>query len=134
MTLKIERDSDGRRIVIYLSVRLRSEHLDELTAQLTGEQCVCGVGRRGCNAFIVEPNHELLVRTLLEAGDLHPVVDAVLPLTQASMAYTEEVQRRSSLWLTARIYASLSTNHAPDVIAAVSVTPYTIRPKAKSGP
>ena len=40
MTLKIERDSDGRRIVIYLSVRLRSEHLDELTAQLTGEQCV----------------------------------------------------------------------------------------------
>jgi len=47
----------------------------------------------------------------------------VLPLTQASMAYTEEVQRRSSLWLTARIYASLSTNHAPDVIAAVSATP-----------
>ena len=46
--------------------------------------------------FIVEPNHEQLTRIgdLLEAGDLHPVVDAVLPLTQASAAYTGEVRQR----------------------------------------
>src|SRR5574341_845568 len=46
--------------------------------------------------FIVEPNHEQLtqIRDLLEAGDLHPVVDAVLPLTQASAAYTREVKQR----------------------------------------
>jgi NADPH:quinone reductase-like Zn-dependent oxidoreductase len=46
--------------------------------------------------FIVEPNHEQLIRIgdLLEAGDLHPVVDAVLPLTQASAAYTGEVRER----------------------------------------
>jgi hypothetical protein len=38
--------------------------------------------------FIVEPNHEQLIRIgdLLESGALHPVVDAVLPLTQASAA------------------------------------------------
>jgi NADPH:quinone reductase-like Zn-dependent oxidoreductase len=46
--------------------------------------------------FIVEPNHEQLTRIgeLLEAGDLHPVVDAVLPLAQASTAYTGEVRQR----------------------------------------
>jgi NADPH:quinone reductase-like Zn-dependent oxidoreductase len=46
--------------------------------------------------FIVEPNHKQLTRIgdLLEAGDLHPVVDAVLPLTQASAAYTGEVRQR----------------------------------------
>jgi NADPH:quinone reductase-like Zn-dependent oxidoreductase len=46
--------------------------------------------------FIVEPNHEQLSRIseLLEAGDLHPVVDAVLPLAQASAAYTGEVKER----------------------------------------
>jgi NADPH:quinone reductase-like Zn-dependent oxidoreductase len=46
--------------------------------------------------FIVEPNHEHLVRIgdLLESGALHPVVDAVLPLTQASAAYTGEVRER----------------------------------------
>ena len=44
--------------------------------------------------FIVEPNHEQLSRIgdLLESGDLHPVVDAVLPLTRASAAYTGEVR------------------------------------------
>jgi NADPH:quinone reductase-like Zn-dependent oxidoreductase len=42
--------------------------------------------------FIVEPHHEQLTRiaALLEAGTLRPVVDAVLPLTQASAAYTGE--------------------------------------------
>ena len=46
--------------------------------------------------FIVEPNHEQLIRIgdLLESGALHPVVDAVLPLTQASAAYTGEVRER----------------------------------------
>jgi NADPH:quinone reductase-like Zn-dependent oxidoreductase len=46
--------------------------------------------------FIVEPNHEQLARIgdLLEAGDLHPVVDAVLPLSQASAAFTGEVRKR----------------------------------------
>ncbi len=46
--------------------------------------------------FIVAPNQEQLTRigVLLEAGDLHPVVDAVLPLTQASAAYTGKVQQR----------------------------------------
>jgi NADPH:quinone reductase-like Zn-dependent oxidoreductase len=46
--------------------------------------------------FIVEPNHEQLLRIgdLLESGDLHPVVDSVLPLTQASAAYTGEVRER----------------------------------------
>jgi hypothetical protein len=37
MTLKIEKVSDGRKTVIRLSGRLRSEHLDELTAQLEGD-------------------------------------------------------------------------------------------------
>ena len=46
--------------------------------------------------FIVEPNHEQLISIgdLLESGVLHPVVDAVLPLTQASAAYTGEVTER----------------------------------------
>jgi NADPH:quinone reductase-like Zn-dependent oxidoreductase len=46
--------------------------------------------------FIVEPNHEQLtqVGSLLEAGDLQSVVDAVLPLTRASEAYTGEVRQR----------------------------------------
>ncbi len=46
--------------------------------------------------FIVEPNHEQLTRIgdLLEAGDLQTVVDAALPLTRASEAYTGEVKQR----------------------------------------
>ena len=46
--------------------------------------------------FIVEPHHEQLTRIgeLLEAGDLHPVVDAVLPLAQASAAYTGDARQR----------------------------------------
>src|SRR5262245_34165805 len=46
--------------------------------------------------FIVEPNHEQLSRIhdLLEAGDLRPMVDAVLPLTQVSAAYAGEVRQR----------------------------------------
>ena len=46
--------------------------------------------------FIVEPDHEQLTRIgdLLDAGDLHPVVEAVLPLSQAPSAYTGEVKRK----------------------------------------
>jgi NADPH:quinone reductase-like Zn-dependent oxidoreductase len=46
--------------------------------------------------FIVEANHEQLtqISELLNAGELHPVVDAVLPLGQAAAAYTGEVQSR----------------------------------------
>jgi NADPH:quinone reductase-like Zn-dependent oxidoreductase len=46
--------------------------------------------------FIVEPSHEQLIRVgaLLESGALHPVVDAVLPLAQASAAYTGAVRER----------------------------------------
>jgi NADPH:quinone reductase-like Zn-dependent oxidoreductase len=46
--------------------------------------------------FIVEPNHQQLTQIgdRLEAGDLQPVVDAVLPLTRASEAYTGEVRQR----------------------------------------
>jgi len=46
--------------------------------------------------FIVEPNHEQLTRIakLLETGRLQTFVDAVLPLAQASAAYTGEVKER----------------------------------------
>ena len=46
--------------------------------------------------FIVEANHDQLrqIGDLLESGDLHPVVDAVLPLTQAAAAYKGEVRER----------------------------------------
>jgi NADPH:quinone reductase-like Zn-dependent oxidoreductase len=46
--------------------------------------------------FIVEPNHEQLTRIgkLLETKRLQTVVDAVLPLAQASVAYTGEVKER----------------------------------------
>ena len=46
--------------------------------------------------FIVEPNHEQLTRIgkLLETRRLQTVVDAVLPLAQASVAYTGDVKER----------------------------------------
>ena len=34
MTLEIEKDAHGRRIVIHLSGKLRSEHLDQLRAEI----------------------------------------------------------------------------------------------------
>ena len=49
--------------------------------------------------FIVEPNREQLSRIghMLDVGDLRMVVDAVLPLTQATVAYTGgAVQRRAA--------------------------------------
>lgn len=46
--------------------------------------------------FIVEPNQEKLIRIgeLLESGNLHPVVDSVIPLIQASAAFTGDVRGR----------------------------------------
>ena len=46
--------------------------------------------------FIVEPNREQLAQigSLLEEGHLQPVVDAVLPLSEASTAYTGQVGQR----------------------------------------
>lgn len=46
--------------------------------------------------FIVEPDREQLTRIaqMLDAGELRTVVDAVLPLAQASEAYTGKVERR----------------------------------------
>jgi len=46
--------------------------------------------------FIVEPNHQELaeIGDLLESGRLQPIVDAVLPLHQASLVYTGKVQQR----------------------------------------
>jgi NADPH:quinone reductase-like Zn-dependent oxidoreductase len=46
--------------------------------------------------FLVEPNQTQLTQIgdQLEKGDLQPVVDAVLPLTRASEAYTGEVRQR----------------------------------------
>jgi len=38
-------------------------------------------------------NSLIRIGNLLESGDLHPVVERLLPLTQASAAYTGEVER-----------------------------------------
>ena len=47
--------------------------------------------------FIVEPNHQQLVRIgqMLDAGELRTVVDATVPLVQASSACTGEVKQRN---------------------------------------
>jgi hypothetical protein len=37
VTLRIEERSDGQRSVLYLSGRIRAEHLDELRAQIQGK-------------------------------------------------------------------------------------------------
>jgi NADPH:quinone reductase-like Zn-dependent oxidoreductase len=46
--------------------------------------------------FIVEPNQQQLIEIgrLLDAGDLRPVVDTVLPWSRASEAYTGQVKRK----------------------------------------
>ena len=46
--------------------------------------------------FIVEPDHSQLVEIagLLDAGDLRPVVDTVVPLAQAGLAYTGKIARQ----------------------------------------
>jgi anti-anti-sigma regulatory factor len=54
MTLKIEKDSDGRKTVIRLSGRLRSEHLDELKTQIDGDQSRIAVDLDGVTLVDVE--------------------------------------------------------------------------------
>jgi anti-anti-sigma regulatory factor len=54
MTLKIERDSDGRKTVICLSGRLRSEHLDELKTQIDGDQSRIALDLDGVTLVDVE--------------------------------------------------------------------------------
>ena len=54
MTLKIEKDSDGRKTVIRLSGRLRSEHLAELKTQMDGDQSRIALDLDGVTLVNVE--------------------------------------------------------------------------------
>ncbi len=54
MTLKIEKVSDGRKTVIRLSGRLRSEHLDELKTQIDGDQSRMALDLDGVTLVDVE--------------------------------------------------------------------------------
>jgi hypothetical protein len=54
MTLKIEKDSDGRKTIIRLSGRLRSEHLDELKTQIDGDQSRIALDLDGVTLVDVE--------------------------------------------------------------------------------
>jgi len=54
MTLKIEKVSDGRKTVIRLSGRLRSEHLDELKTQIDGDQSRIALDLDGVTLVDVE--------------------------------------------------------------------------------
>jgi len=54
MTLKIEKVSDGRKTVIRLSGRLRSEHLDELKTQIDGDQSQIALDLDGVTLVDVE--------------------------------------------------------------------------------
>jgi len=54
MTLKIEKVSDGRKTVVRLSGRLRSEHLDELKTQIDGDQSRIALDLDGVTLVDVE--------------------------------------------------------------------------------
>ena len=54
MTLKIEKDFDGRKTIIRLSGRLRSEHLDELKMQIDGDQSRIALDLDGVTLVDVE--------------------------------------------------------------------------------
>ena len=54
MTLKIEKVSDGRKTVIRLSGRLRSEYLDELKTQIDGDQSLIALDLDGVTLVDVE--------------------------------------------------------------------------------
>jgi len=54
MTLKIEKDSDGRKTVIRLSGRLRSEHLAQLKTQMDGDQSRIALDLDGVTLVNVE--------------------------------------------------------------------------------
>lgn len=54
MTLKIERESEGQKIVVRLSGRLRSEHLDELKLQIEGNASAVALDLDGVTLVDVE--------------------------------------------------------------------------------
>src|SRR5947208_15627401 len=54
MTWKIEKVSDGRKTVVRLSGRLRSEHLDELKTQIDGDQSPIALDLDGVTLVDVE--------------------------------------------------------------------------------
>jgi anti-anti-sigma regulatory factor len=54
MTLKIEKVSDGRKTLVRLSGRLRSEHLDELRTQVDGDQSRIALDLDGVTLVDVE--------------------------------------------------------------------------------
>jgi len=54
MTLKIEKDSDGRKTVIRLSGRLRSEQLAQLKTQMDGDQSRIALDLDGVTLVDVE--------------------------------------------------------------------------------
>ncbi len=54
MTLKIEKDSDGRKTIIRLSGRIQSEHLDELRTQIDGDQSRTALDLDGVTLVDVE--------------------------------------------------------------------------------
>ena len=54
MTLKIEKVSDGRKTVIRLSGRLRSEHLDDLKTQIDSDQSQIALDLDGVTLVDVE--------------------------------------------------------------------------------
>jgi hypothetical protein len=54
MTLKIEKDSEGRKTIIRLSGRLRSEHLDQLKTQIDGDESRIALDLDGVTLVDVE--------------------------------------------------------------------------------
>ena len=54
MTLRIEKDSDGRKTVIRLNGRLQSEHLDELKTQIGVNHSRIGLNLDGVTLVDVE--------------------------------------------------------------------------------
>jgi anti-anti-sigma regulatory factor len=54
MTLKIEKDSDGQEMIVRLSGRLQSEHLDELKRQVNGEQSPIALDLEGVTLVDIE--------------------------------------------------------------------------------
>jgi NADPH:quinone reductase-like Zn-dependent oxidoreductase len=64
---------------------------------IVGEDDTATSERKKQAFFIVEPNHQQLaeIGSLLDTGRLKPVVDVVLPLSQAPRAYAGKVEQRS---------------------------------------
>jgi len=54
MTLSIEKAADRHKMIIRLSGRLQSEHLDELKMQVDGEQSPIGLNLEGVTLVDIE--------------------------------------------------------------------------------